>query len=197
MDCSPPGSSIHGIFQARILEWVAMPFSRGSPWPRDWTPHLLHLLLWQADTLPTAPLGKPIRCMKSMLCMYTLMKKKIRLLNCMRAQIMSSSTNVQCLRHWIQWWGKRDLCTPDFLYLNHFSPIQIFSSSFFYNSHPNFTQFSLILRAQLSLWFLHEAYSEIWAWTFLVLAEIGLGDLGHYTVIGWLCVYTDTAMPST
>ena len=30
MDCSPPGSSIHGILQARILEWVAYPFSRGS-----------------------------------------------------------------------------------------------------------------------------------------------------------------------
>ena len=30
MDCSPPGSSVHGIFQARILEWVAIPFSRGS-----------------------------------------------------------------------------------------------------------------------------------------------------------------------
>ena len=30
MDCSPPGSSIHGIFQARVLEWVAIPFSRGS-----------------------------------------------------------------------------------------------------------------------------------------------------------------------
>ena len=29
-DCSPPGSSIHGILQARILEWVAIPFSRGS-----------------------------------------------------------------------------------------------------------------------------------------------------------------------
>ena len=30
MDCSLPGSSVHGIFQTRILEWVAMPFSRGS-----------------------------------------------------------------------------------------------------------------------------------------------------------------------
>ena len=30
MDCSPPGSSIHGIFQARVLEWAAIPFSRGS-----------------------------------------------------------------------------------------------------------------------------------------------------------------------
>ena len=33
---SLPGSSVHGILQARILEWVAIPFSRGSPWPRDW-----------------------------------------------------------------------------------------------------------------------------------------------------------------
>ena len=37
MDCSPPGSSVHGILQAGILEWVVMPFSRGSSWPRDWT----------------------------------------------------------------------------------------------------------------------------------------------------------------
>ena len=35
MDCSLPGSSIHGIFQARILEWIAVPFSRGSSQPRD------------------------------------------------------------------------------------------------------------------------------------------------------------------
>ena len=33
-DCSPPGSSVHGILQARILEWVAYPFSRGSSWSR-------------------------------------------------------------------------------------------------------------------------------------------------------------------
>ena len=37
MDCSLPGSTIHGIFQARILEWVAIPFSRRSSQPRDWT----------------------------------------------------------------------------------------------------------------------------------------------------------------
>ena len=37
MDCSPPGSSVHGILQARILEWVATSFSRESSWPRDWT----------------------------------------------------------------------------------------------------------------------------------------------------------------
>ena len=37
MDCSLPDSSVHGILQARILEWVAIPFSRGSSRPRDQT----------------------------------------------------------------------------------------------------------------------------------------------------------------
>ena len=37
VDCNLPGSSIHGILQARILEWVAIYFSRESSWPRDWT----------------------------------------------------------------------------------------------------------------------------------------------------------------
>ena len=37
MDCSLPNSSVRGILQARILEWIAISFSRGSSWPRDWT----------------------------------------------------------------------------------------------------------------------------------------------------------------
>ena len=37
MDCSPPGSSVLGILQTRILEWVAISYSRGSSQPRDWT----------------------------------------------------------------------------------------------------------------------------------------------------------------
>ena len=37
MGCSLPGSSVHGILQARILDWVAIPSSRGSSWPTDWT----------------------------------------------------------------------------------------------------------------------------------------------------------------
>ena len=37
MDCNPPGSSVHGILQARTLEWVAMPSSRGSSQPKNWT----------------------------------------------------------------------------------------------------------------------------------------------------------------
>ena len=37
MDCSPPGSSVHGILQARILEWVSISFSRASSWSRNQT----------------------------------------------------------------------------------------------------------------------------------------------------------------
>ena len=49
MDCSLPGSSVHGILQARILEWVAISFYRGSSRPRDGTciPYLFYLLHWQ------------------------------------------------------------------------------------------------------------------------------------------------------
>ena len=56
MDCSPPGSSVHGIFEARILEWVAIS-SRGSSRLRS-NPRLLHLLHWQVDSLPLVPPGK-------------------------------------------------------------------------------------------------------------------------------------------
>ena len=56
MDCSPPGSSVHGILQARTLEWVAVPFifliQASNPRP-------LCLLHRQADSLPLAPPGKP------------------------------------------------------------------------------------------------------------------------------------------
>ena len=37
MDCNLPGSSVYGIILAKILEWVAIPFSKGSSRPRDWT----------------------------------------------------------------------------------------------------------------------------------------------------------------
>ena len=55
IDCSPPGSSVHGISQARILEWVDIPSSRGSSPPRD----QLSSPALQVDSLPVEPLGKP------------------------------------------------------------------------------------------------------------------------------------------
>ena len=42
MNCSLPDSSVHGILQARILKWVALPFARGSSQPRNWTRGFLH-----------------------------------------------------------------------------------------------------------------------------------------------------------
>ena len=59
MDQSPPGSSVHGILQARILEWVAMPSSRGSSQPRHQAHVSYHLLHWQVGSLSLAPPGKP------------------------------------------------------------------------------------------------------------------------------------------
>ena len=56
-DCIPPRSSVCGLFQARILESVAISSSRRSSWPRDQT-HLLCLLNWQADSLPLVLPGK-------------------------------------------------------------------------------------------------------------------------------------------
>ena len=56
MNCSPPGSSVHGILQARILEWVVIPFSRGSSWPRTepGSPAL------QTDFYPLSHQGSPV-----------------------------------------------------------------------------------------------------------------------------------------
>ena len=51
MDCSPPSSSVHGILQARILKWAAVPSSRESSQPRDQS-CLLCLLHWLAGSLP-------------------------------------------------------------------------------------------------------------------------------------------------
>ena len=55
MDYNPPGSSLHGILQARILEWVAMPFFRGSSQPRDGT-HTSYVFC----SVHQAPHGKPL-----------------------------------------------------------------------------------------------------------------------------------------
>ena len=54
VDCSLQGSSIHGILQARILEWVAIPFSKRSSHPRDWT----RVSQIAGSALPSEPSGK-------------------------------------------------------------------------------------------------------------------------------------------
>ena len=58
MDWSPPGSSVHGILQARILEWVATPSSRRSSRSMDWT-HLSCVFCIAGGFFTAEPLGKP------------------------------------------------------------------------------------------------------------------------------------------
>ena len=58
--CSLPGSSVHGILQARILEWVAFPFSRGSSQPEDQTQVSLIAGEGAEPALPAEPPGKPV-----------------------------------------------------------------------------------------------------------------------------------------
>ena len=60
MDYTPPGSSVHGISQARILEWVAIPFFRGYSWPRDQT----CVSFIAGGFFTSAPPGEPLK----MLC---------------------------------------------------------------------------------------------------------------------------------
>ena len=89
--CSPPGSSVHGIFQARILEWVAMPCSSGIFPTQGSNPHLLHgrriLYCWATKeaqniqvTLPKIMwFKKRLQCLGRVLCLssaYVFVEKK-------------------------------------------------------------------------------------------------------------------------
>ena len=60
LDCSPAGSSVYGIAQARILEWVAISSSRGTSLPRvrTWV-SCMHLVRWQVGSLPLSRQGSP------------------------------------------------------------------------------------------------------------------------------------------
>ena len=65
MDYNPPCSSVHGILQARILEWVAMPSSRGSSPPGDWTHVCLCLLHCRWILYPLSYLESPFVCWRA------------------------------------------------------------------------------------------------------------------------------------
>ena len=68
MDCSPPGSFVHGVSQVRILDWVAISYSRGFFWPKDWTPTFMFPTL--ADRFFTHHLG-------SLWCLRWRLRKKL------------------------------------------------------------------------------------------------------------------------
>ena len=79
LGCSPPGSSVHGIFQARILEWVAISSSRRSSWPRIEPISPVSPAL-QADSLPAEPLGEPIYIYIWVYILCSFSRWKLRLL---------------------------------------------------------------------------------------------------------------------
>ena len=68
MDFGPSGSSVHGFFPARILEWVAIPFSRGSSWPRDqtWVSRTVDrfLTIWATSYFIIYLFGNPVTAVR-------------------------------------------------------------------------------------------------------------------------------------
>ena len=90
MDCSPPGSSVYGIHQARILEWVAIPFSTGSSLPRS--PVL------QADSLPSELPGDPGIPLQQ----WLKMEEKLR--NCSEQKLEEFWESLICLKQIFNRW---------------------------------------------------------------------------------------------
>ena len=81
VDCSLPGSSVQGISQARILEWVAISFSRGSSLPRDQTQVFCiagrHFTVWASrEAFYFAPIPCTLKSISSEFCFYNCKKKK-------------------------------------------------------------------------------------------------------------------------
>ena len=70
MDCSLPGSSVHGISLARLQDWVAISFSKGSSWPgiEPRSPMCRLSLVLQADSLPAEPCVKPPSGVRRLMC---------------------------------------------------------------------------------------------------------------------------------
>ena len=69
MDGSPPGSSVHGILQARILERAVISFSRGSSWPRDQS-HI-SCIDWQVGSFPLSHFGSPVLYQYRVTCEFS------------------------------------------------------------------------------------------------------------------------------
>ena len=82
MDCSLPGSSVHGILQARVLEWVTIPFFRGPSWHKDWT--------WVCDSLDASYSVQLYSCVWLFATAWTAAR-----------QASLSITNSQTHVHWV------------------------------------------------------------------------------------------------
>ena len=122
MDCSLPGSSVHGILQARILEWLAIPFSRGSSQPRNQTRVSCiagrFFTIWATrDACHHLVYGNNIITMLCYLCF------PITLLLCFMASLFKHSINVPCslgIIHILKQFFSGLHCFRKFIYLRSF-----------------------------------------------------------------------------
>ena len=85
MDGSPPGSSTHGIFWARVLEWVAISFSRGSSQPRDWTQ-----VSWTAGRLFTVWATREASMFAEQPCFYSFTGFTLGIVGCFHLDLNCS-----------------------------------------------------------------------------------------------------------
>ena len=109
MDCSSPSSSVHGIFQARILECVAIYSFRGSSQTRDWTPVSCFSLHWQADYLLLSHLGSSVHpkargnILQTPCVLLMFLRARKKLLNFLISHYFTLSSLVnKCL---VFWWS--------------------------------------------------------------------------------------------
>ena len=106
MDSSPPGSSVHGILWERILEWVAIPFSRVSSRPKDQT-YVFCLLHWQVGSLPLVPLGSP--------CEVCMIYIKVKCLTIVHERQEGNHSIIHKFQRWTtqmstnRWWDKKNV----------------------------------------------------------------------------------------
>ena len=100
MEYSPPGSSVHGISQARILEWVAISFFKGSSWPRDRT-RVSCLTNW---LFTTEPPGKAVPVSEQILLEAGMVGPGTGLLNSL-FHLAPLPPVTAGLSHWLTWWA--------------------------------------------------------------------------------------------
>ena len=113
LDCSPPGSSVQGIFQARILERVAISYSRGSSWPRDQTRASCTSCL-AGGFFTSKPPGKPNMTIMNPVCRVGLQKAHIKTwVRRMDHKILPPYGHRDGLRKTLIFWNKSSIFAPN------------------------------------------------------------------------------------
>ena len=109
MDCSPPGSSIYGILQARILEWVAIPFFRGFSWPRyqTWVSHTTgrFFMIWATRKVYIVSIYLGIVCLFPLDLL--LLQLTFLFVHCCSLSPLNSASTVNS-RHSMDVYGKKE-----------------------------------------------------------------------------------------